>query len=99
MFHHERMRCCEEEPYFGRGFGIGFRHGFGRGFGIGHGFIHRYLDDKTELEFAKKELELRLEYVSKELANHLDDLELNFMKREIENRISYIEGLIAKAEK
>lgn len=95
MFHHGRMRYCEEEPYFGRGFGVGLRHGFG----IGHHFINRYLDDKTELEFVKKELELKLEYVSKGLANHPDDLELNFMKREIENRISYIEGLIEKAKK
>lgn len=94
MFHHERMRCCEEEPYFGRGFG------FGRGYGFGHGFRHHYCrDDKAHLEFVKKELELRLEYISKEIEEHPDDPELNFIKRGIENRITYISDLIAKASK
>jgi hypothetical protein len=99
MFYRGRMRNCEEEPRFGRGYEHPYGYGSGTGFGYGHGFGYYGRYDKDHLEFAKKELELRLEYLTKEIANHPDDPELNFEKREIENKISYIGDLIAKAEK
>ncbi|BAL81518.1 DUF5320 domain-containing protein [Caldisericum exile] len=87
-------------PYRRFGYGLGCFKGFApfhkwhRGFGYGFGPYH--IDDKERLEFAKKELELKLEYVSKELAVHPDDPDLNFEKRELENRISYINDLLTK---
>lgn len=80
---------------FGRGYGLGRGYGFGPGYGL------RYIDeyDKDRLEFAKRELELRLEYVSKELATHPNDPNLSFVKKEIENRISYINDLLSSAGK
>ncbi|HEM56236.1 MAG TPA: hypothetical protein ENO30_05690 [Thermodesulfobium narugense] len=92
MFYIRRMHNAYGwEPYCGRGYGYGLRRGYG--------YRHFYEDDKAHLEFAKKELELRLEYLSKELEAHPDDADLNFAKRDIENRISYINDLIAKATK
>ncbi|MGC8789768.1 hypothetical protein [Caldisericum sp.] len=58
MFYIRRMHNAYGwEPYCGRGYGYGLRRGYG--------YRHFYEDDKAHLEFAKKELELRLEYLSK----------------------------------
>jgi hypothetical protein len=67
------------------------KRGFFRGYGYGP-----YFADKDHLEFAKKELENRLDYVNKELAVHPNDPELTFERREIENRIDYINKLLSK---
>ena len=91
MFNCGRMGYIEEEPCCGRS----FRHGYGLGHGLGYG----YAGDKSHLEFARKELENRLDYVNKELVAHTDDPELNFAKRELDNRLSYVGELLSKAVK
>ncbi|MGB9843978.1 MAG: hypothetical protein ACPLN1_06525 [Caldisericia bacterium] len=85
-------------PYFRRGFNPKCKD-FGYKFHRGYGYRNFFKDDKTHLEFAKKELELRLEYLSKELEVDPDDPELKFAKREVENRIAYIEDLLNKVVK